>query len=216
MGVKVRERKPKDRVSDELLAYHEAGHVVAAHRLYRPNHRLPVFKLADSVTIEPDDEGYVNMTADRRVPSQLKDQLVAEPETRDDLRGLVEDTVVSLLAGFAAEHRKEKLPKEEAWGFVDVFAYAVVNKERLKKERIFAEHTDVTEAWEYLEVFEPYPVFRREWLRELFGRTWQSIGDWWPDIERVANALLEKRTLSAPEITDLLCGCDKSRDKNPK
>jgi len=32
------------------------------------------------------------------------------------------------------------------------------------------------------------------------------VGDWWPDIERVANALLKRRTLSAPEINDLLNG----------
>ena len=158
---------PRSRASTlEEVAYHEAGHVAAGHRLG--------VELA-SVDILRDGEGGNGHTV-FNVPSWFR----PSAQLDERRRRYAEAVVTTFLAGPIAEARVAGFHNLEGSGY-DLDAV----------------------AREWLRLLEP-PERHAARLDQLTAQAENLVDADWPAIERIAQALLERRRLTGAEALELL------------
>ena len=193
-----------NRIPQEVLtAYHEAGHAVAARDLQlsfprfvtivRFGERLGHCQSDDLFWRTPDALrarlAHVphSVDANRRLS---KRPIMTRKEWRAEFRSSTEQHVVSDLAGYAAEWRRQRFSRVTA---AYILALALDGA-----------GDDIMRADAQLQVFEPDMEERRLWLGALWDRTWTLTGRSWGDIKAVAAALLKHKTLDGESLARLL------------
>jgi hypothetical protein len=96
-----RTKKAQRQESEEVTAYHEAGHAVAALRLNRP---------LTCATIVPGDDGSLGHISGRQLSQQMREEYLAGPgggRASRRLRDVIEAEIVVLFAGGLAEAQRK-------------------------------------------------------------------------------------------------------------
>ncbi len=188
MAQKIMKQKNKITKSPESVAYHEAGHVIAAHR-------MSIAGFIEKVTILPVNEmtlgGVTTKGQDEYLQAADVRQLLKE-ELSEDVKRILEENIrdiqrirrerytIYLLAGGVAQEKFN--PQEFNAGDIEV------DRGQVRKQ--------LGGNSEELAHYIP--------LQEMRTKRLLSDENVWSEVELIANALLERKTLTGAELADLL------------
>ncbi|RLA22183.1 MAG: hypothetical protein DRQ62_08325 [Gammaproteobacteria bacterium] len=185
------------------IAFHEAGHVTAIYLRNRQQKLPPVFF---QVIINKNQQHYPFFA--QVVGGRLIDNLpVAEIEKtylgteaeQESLQKAYEADVINLLAGPLAEAKYVALRDDE------IFNLQLVNIVALKN---YGGHSDLEQAYRYLEYFIPNSAERELKVSELYAKAFQFIDqrDNWKCIQLFARYILNNKqtSISCEQVSTIL------------
>jgi hypothetical protein len=177
---------------DAITAYHEAGHAVVKVLLDMP---------FDYATIIPTDDsrGHVMATRPKAI-LEAQANCNGDPLSDPVLAQWMEHEIIETMAGPIAQHRYAPRSRlNDTIGVVELTtAPAALNPK--PNRRLALPATDLQTIMRHIDDMHGGGVVAEHYYVYLDARTRRLVAAHWQEIERVAQALLKDKTLSADQV----------------
>jgi hypothetical protein len=186
MDMSVRTKKTVAATRRKAIAYHEAGHAVAAHRLGYEVMRVSIAPKSGSA-------GHVswrNPIKNRSVISKLEYGSEAD---LDRVRHRIDHAIIVSMAGALAQKRHN--PRSD-WRYGGSGV--------ARDDRFLLKGSDDQQALQLASQLHENEKVRAAYWRYLKARAEALVNHHWPEIEQLARALLHRETISGDDIHEAM------------
>ena len=169
--------------SDAAIAFHEAGHAIVAHALGDRVLRISIVPGVESrAEVQWDNPNPVRGLVARALEFDDADKFKHVVE-----HAIIEHAIIVCMAGPLAQRRR--YPRSH-------WRQAATGTSRLGPLKAMVKGADYQQASVLAEQLHPNAKVSRAHWRYLEARADDLLTQWWPEVERLATALLERKTIT--------------------